>query len=181
MTTSHSAQHFFPLYAPLNQRQENFSAAQTPSADYSCYEEIRRHSVDLGVTVEERRHRREYFILCPALGTMFDLFAAGLKSNSPRLHHQGSTAFPPQADQPQAEPSFRKGRASIAILLRINRASWNALTAPDKAHRQSHLSQLSKNSRVDEALGRDAGGKRPAFGDVLMNRLPDFASHFSAR
>jgi hypothetical protein len=30
------------------------------------------------VTLEERRHQRECFILCSALGTMFDLFAADL-------------------------------------------------------------------------------------------------------
>jgi hypothetical protein len=28
--------------------------------------------IDRGVTLEERRHQREYFILCSALGTVFD-------------------------------------------------------------------------------------------------------------
>jgi hypothetical protein len=40
-------------------------------------------TVDRGVTLEEQRHQRECFILCSALGTMFDLCAADLKGNSP--------------------------------------------------------------------------------------------------
>ena len=65
----------------------------------------------------ERRQRRECFILCSALGTTFDLFAADLISNSPRLHLQGTTAL----------PSFRKGCASIALLPRIIRANETLL------------------------------------------------------
>ena len=63
----------------------------------------------------ERRHRRKYFILCSALGTMLDLFPADLISNSPRLHHQGTTAL----------PSFRKGCASIAVSPRMIQARRN--------------------------------------------------------
>jgi hypothetical protein len=63
------------------------------------------------VTLEERRHRREYFILWTVLGTMFDLFAADLITNSPRSHLQGTTDL----------PSFRKGCTSIAVLPRIIR------------------------------------------------------------
>ena len=83
-----------------------------PSPDYSHDEENSRHSVDRGVILEERRHQRECFILCSALGATFDLFTSDLISNSPRWHLQGRTAL----------PSFRKDCTSIAVLPRIIRA-----------------------------------------------------------
>src|SRR6185503_12189951 len=69
--------------------------------------------VDRGVTLEGRRHQRGCFILCPTLGTMFDLCTANLASNLPRWRLQGTTAL----------PSFRKGYIAIACLPRIFGAS----------------------------------------------------------
>ena len=54
-----------------------------PSPDYLHYEGNSLHCVGRGATLEERRHQRKCFIVFPALGTMFDLFAANLIATRP--------------------------------------------------------------------------------------------------
>ena len=91
-------------FRQISLAQTLISAAQTPSLDYSHYPVNAVQSVDRGATREERRHQRECFILCSALGTMLDLCAADFIGNSLCVRLRGTAAL----------PSLRKGCAPIA-------------------------------------------------------------------
>ena len=94
------------------QGQSQFNQLPAVSGDLSyvsgCLDPSHRENtklrIDRGVTLEERRHQREYFSSCSALGTMVDLFTNNLTGSSPRSRLQGRKAL----------PSFRKSCTSIA-------------------------------------------------------------------
>ena len=111
----------------LQEIEDSMDRARRPCPDYSCFKESRRYSVDRGVTLEERRHRRDCFSLCSALGTMFDLCTADLITNLPRLHLQGTTVL----------PSFRKSCTSIATLPRMIRARVRSIPFATAVNRKS--------------------------------------------
>jgi len=58
-----------------------------------------------GVILEERRQLRECFILCSALGMVIYIFPADSQRQLHRCELHGTSAL----------PSFRSGRASIAL------------------------------------------------------------------